>query len=149
MIEGKWFAPGEKSEEVLSLRQEVFGRGADILDGLSWNALIYQDGKPAATGRIWWENGAYRVGDICTAASMRSQKLGDLTLRLLLYKAQSHAAREVRLRCPVSFAGFFTRLGFREESRENETMEMLLPGNEINLDSCQNCRKANCPNRKD
>ena len=151
MIQGKWFAPGENlSEEILPLRAEIFGtRDAARQDFLGWNALIYEDGHPAASGRIWWEDGAFRLGDIGVKPDFRGRRLGDLTLRLLLFKAQSHAAKEVRLCCPESVSGFFARLGFAPESTpENGLVEMLLPGDSISLDSCANCAKADCPNRK-
>ena len=80
--------------------------------------------------------------------SLRGKRLGDLVLRLLLFKAQSHFAREVRLRCPEELTGFFTRLGFRAESpAEDSSVEMVLAGEDINLDTCASCKKENCPNR--
>ena len=81
-------------------------------------------------------------------AEFRGQRIGDLVLRLLLFKAQSHAAREVRLSCPRETEGFFARLGFQAVSSDNETVEMTLDGKEISLDSCASCKKQNCPNRK-
>ena len=149
MVQGKWFAPGEDLSPVLPVRQAVFGRGADTLDAASWNVLVYQDGVPAASGRIWWEDGAFRLGDIGVLESCRRQRLGDLVLRLLLFKAQSHAAREVRLICPRGVTGFFERLGLREKSASGtNAVEMMIPGEEIELDSCKSCPKTGCPNRQ-
>ena len=78
------------------------------------------------------------------------QKAGsvDLTLRLLLYKAQSHAASEVRLRCPAGTEGFFTRLGFRGCASAPDGTEMTISGDRIDLDTCKGCPKTNCPGRK-
>jgi ribosomal protein S18 acetylase RimI-like enzyme len=136
----------------------VFGRGLDGLDREAWNVLVYQDEVPAAAGRLWWHEGSFWLGDVCVLPEYRGRRLGDLVLRLLLFKAQSHYAREVRLRTPAETAGFFTRLGFREDSASPEaapnaadasSVLMFLPGEEIELDSCKSCRKANCPNRKE
>lgn len=150
MIQGKWFAPGEDlSAGVLPVRMEVFGRGLDPLDRESWNVLVYQDSVPAATGRIWWEDGAFRLGDLAVLEPYRGGKLGDLVLRLLLFKAQSHAAREVRLRCPRELTGFFARLGLQAETpAPDEPVEMSIRGDQINLDSCASCPKQNCPSRR-
>ena len=149
MVQGKWFPPGEDLSALLPVREAVFGRGADDLDAVSWNVLVYQDSVPAAAGRIWWQDGAFWLGDLCVLESFRRQRLGDLVLRLLLFKAQSHAAREVRLRCPRSVAGFFARLGLREEpSGDAASVEMMIPGESIDLDSCKSCPKQNCPNRQ-
>lgn len=149
MVQGKWFPPGEDLSALLPVREAVFGRGADDLDAVSWNVLVYQDSVPAAAGRIWWQDGAFWLGDLCVLESFRRQRLGDLVLRLLLFKAQSHAAREVRLRCPRSVAGFFARLGLKEEpSGDAASVEMMIPGESIDLDSCKSCPKQNCPNRQ-
>ena len=147
MIQGKWFSPGADLSEALSVRRAVFSRGRDGLDAESWNVVVYEDDVPAAAGRIWWREGAFRLGDIGVLPDRRGRKLGDLTLRLLLFKAQSHAAREVRLISPPETAGFFERLGFRPLSPSAGEPEMFLPGDAIELDACKSCRKANCPNR--
>ena len=152
MVQGKWFAPGEDlSAGVLPVRQAVFGRGADDLDAASWNVLVFEDSVPAAAGRIWWQDGAFRLGDLGVLEDRRGRRLGDLVLRLLLFKAQSHSAREVRLSCPRDVAGFFTRLGLREDSAaapEKDTVEMVIPGDLIDLDTCKSCPKQNCPGRR-
>ena len=149
MIEGKWFPQGADLSEVLSVRAAVFSRGMDDLDSLAQNILVYQDGVAAATGRLWWEEGAFWLGDLAVLPAYRGQRLGDLVLRLLLFKAQQHFAREVRLRCPADVAGFFERLGLRqaESFRSDELLELWIPGDAIDLDSYKSCRKEGCPNR--
>ena len=149
MIQGKWFAPGSDLSEVIPVRAAVFGRGSDESDAMSWNVLVYEDSVPAAAGRIWWQDGAFWLGDIGVLEDRRGRRLGDLVLRLLLFKAQSHAAREVRLRCRQNVTGFFERLGFQAlPSGDTAWVEMILPGERIDLDTCRNCTKASCPNRK-
>ena len=149
MVQGKWFAPGTDLSVLLPVRESVFGRGSDDLDASSWNALVLEDAVPAATGRIWWENGAFWLGDIAVLEGRRRRRLGDLVLRLLLFKAQSHAAREVRLRCPRDLTGFFDRLGLRAlPSDDPDTVEMVIPGDAIDLDTCKNCPRSSCPSRK-
>ena len=148
MVQGKWFAPGEDISPLIPVRESVFSRAADDLDPLSWHALIYEDGIPCASGRIWYRDGVYWLGDIGVLESRRGRKLGDLTLRLLLYKAQSHAASEVRLRCPAGTEGFFTRLGFRGCASSPDGTEMTISGDRIDLDTCKGCPKTNCPGRK-
>ena len=148
MIQGQWFSPGKDISPLLPVRQAVFSRGADELDEKSWNALVWEDNVPAASGRIWYQDGAYWLGDICVLESRRGRRLGDLVLRLLLFKAQSHAAPEVRLRCPADTAGFFARLGFSSVGGSGNPAEMAIDGSRIELDSCRSCPKASCPNRR-
>ena len=94
-------------------------------------------------------DGAFWLGDVGVLPSCRGQKLGDLVLRLLLFKAQNHFAREVRLRTPPETEGFFARLGLKEAAREGGLVEMVIAGEEIDLDSCKACKKTDCPRRKD
>lgn len=149
MVQGKWFAPGSDLSALLSVRDAVFGRGSDSLDASSWNVLVFEDSFPAATGRIWWENGSFWLGDIAVVEDRRHRRLGDLVLRLLLFKAQNHAAREVHLRCSRSLTGFFDRLGLRAlPSDDPDTVEMFISGDAIDLDTCKNCPRSSCPGRK-
>ena len=96
MIEGKWFAPGTDLSQPLALRRLILNQEADALDPMAWNVVVYREGQPAATGRIWWQDGAFWIGSIAVLPAYRRQQLGDLTLRLLLFKAQSHSARRIR-----------------------------------------------------
>ena len=149
MIQGKWFAPGEDlAAEVLPVRREVFGVSGSATDPEGWNTLVYMDGRPAASGRIWWSEDAFWLGEIGVLPALRGRRLGDLVLRLLLFKAQAHSAREIRLRCPEDTAGFFSRLGFLPVRRESGSVEMMIRGEDVSLDSCAGCAKQNCPNRK-
>ena len=149
MIQGKWFAPGEDlAAEILPLRREIFGIAGSPTDPEGWNTLVYMDGQPAASGRIWWSEDAFWLGEIGVLPALRGRRLGDLVLRLLLFKAQSHSAREIRLRCPEDTAGFFSRLGFLPVRHESGSVEMMIRGEDVSLDSCANCKKQNCPNRQ-
>ena len=149
MIQGKWFSPEETCpEEFREIRKKVFGYGFDANDAVSWKAVLYDDGIPAAIGRIWWEDGSYRLGDIGVLPEQRRRGLGDLALRLLLYKAQNHFAREVRLFCSKDTEAFFERLGLQTVNRQNGKTEMMIAGENINLDSCKSCPKTDCLNRK-
>lgn len=150
MVQGKWFSPGQDlSAGVAEIRTAVFGRGVDDLDAESWNVLVYQDSVPAAAGRIWWHDGAYRLGDIGVLEPYRRQGLGDLVLRLLLYKAQGHSAREVRLLCPPALTGFFDRLGLQPDpSVSGSLVEMVIPGDDIDLDTCKSCPRRDCARRQ-
>lgn len=149
MVEGKWFQPGSDAAPAFEIREKVFGRGQDELDKESWNVLVWFQGQAVATGRIWWRDGAFWLGDIGVVEEMRGRRLGDLALRLLLFKAESHAARLIRLIAPQDVTGFFGKLGFQAEGEAAQGMQpMLLRGEDLCLDTCKGCKK-DCPNRKD
>ena len=149
MVEGKWFQPGADAAEAFAIREKVFGRGRDDMDNESWNVLVWFAGEPAATGRLWWREGAFWLGDIAVLPELRGRRLGDLTLRLLLFKAETHAARLLRLVSPTDVTGFFAKLGFKPEGEAAGGQQpMLLRGEDLCLDTCKGCKK-DCPNRKD
>ncbi len=143
MVEGKWFPPGAPFPEAESIRKAVFHRGVDALDAISWNVLVWHDQQPAATGRLWWQDGAFWLGDVAVLPAFRGKGLGDLTLRLILFKAQTHAARFIRTKTPDETMGFFTRLGFQQECTDAQGMQqMLLMGEALRLDHCQGCTQC-------
>lgn len=148
MVDGKWFAPGSDLITAYNIREAVFGTREDALDPESWNVVVRYDEQPVGTGRIRWQEGAFWLDRIGVLPAWRGKKMGDLVLRLLLFKAQTHAAREVCLVCDASLTGFFSRLGFHEVPGSGDLVLMSIRGEDIDLDTCKNCNKANCPNRK-
>lgn len=148
MIDGKWLAPGSDLTPALEIRNTVFGVSEDPLDTESWNVIARMDEIPVAAGRIRWFEDAFWLDRIGVLPDWRGKRMGDLILRLLLFKAQSHAAREVCLSCSPDVSGFFTRLGFRETGRNGDTLLLSIRGEDIDLDTCKGCLKKDCPNRK-
>ena len=45
MIEGKWFAPGTDLSQPLALRRLILDQEADALDPMSWNVVVYREGR--------------------------------------------------------------------------------------------------------
>lgn len=92
MVQGKWFPMGSDLTLPVSLRHSVFGRGRDALDDQAWQVVVYQGDLPVGSARLWWEDGAFRLGDVGVLAAYRGQGFGDLLVRLLLFKALTHGA---------------------------------------------------------
>lgn len=160
MIQGRWISPGQSFEEALRLRDMVFvqeqGFSAELeqddKDALSWHVLLYLDGAPAATGRIYYHEGAYWLGRICVQKDARGQGLGDLVVRMLLDKAQRHYAPKVCLGAQAQVIPFYAKYGFVPcgEPYEEEGVPhqvMCIRGEDINLtgtcggncDTCDAC----------
>ena len=134
MVEGKWFSQGADIAQPLAIRQAVIGIGRDALDAEAQQVVVYREGEPVGTARLWWQEGSFWLGDLCVLPQARGQGYGDLLTRLLLYKAMTHQARSVRLRCPAALTPFFARYGFHAQS-ENDPAEMLLLAEDLRL-SC-------------
>lgn len=139
MIQGKWLRPGDPLDLILPLRQIIFQSGSDPVDQEAWNAVIFDNDVPAAIGRIFWKEGVYHLDLIGVDPQRRHKGLGDLVTRLLLFKAQQHAAREISLCCPDDICGFFKPYGFEVTNSQDGQSVMTLDGAVLCLDSCQGC----------
>lgn len=112
MIEGKWYVQNSDISLPLTLREAVFARGRDALDACAQQVVVFREGTPVGTARLWWEDGEFWAGDIGVLPDERRQGYGDLLVRLLLYKATTHCARSLTIVCPSSLSAFFARYGF-------------------------------------
>lgn len=120
------FIPGnEDITEPLEIRREVFigeqGWPEDLeRDGFDETALhliIYVDEIPAATGRIWHDN-IFRIGRLAVRKRFRGQSIGDLALRLLIYKAFSSGAESISVNAQTYITPLYKKFGFKESGEE-------------------------------
>ena len=128
MIRGKFLHPGSDISQALKVRDAVFVREQgydaalerDDIDDISWHALVYDAvdaagepvGDAAGTGRIWWQGGEFHLGRIAVLKEKRGLGLGDLLMRMLLFKAKEHSARSVSLSAQLYAVPFYARYGF-------------------------------------
>ena len=139
MVQGRWFPMGADVSEPLALRMQVFGRGRDARDDLAQQVVVYESGQPVGAARLWWQDGAFWLGDVGVLSEKRGRGYGDLLVRLGLFKALTHQAREIRLITPAETEGFFAQYGFAPEG--NGRMAILAQN--VHLSHCGgNC--ADC-----
>lgn len=117
------FIPGsEDISEPLEVRHEVFVTEQgwsedDEGDGCDEGALhliVYEDEAPAAAGRIWHDGKSFRIGRLAVKKQYRGQGLGDLALRLLIYKATNSGAESLIAHVQPHAAVLFKKFGFKE-----------------------------------
>lgn len=139
MVQGKWFPQGSDISVPLTLREEIFSRGRDALDEGAQQVLVYDGDIPVGTARLWWEEGAFCLGELGVLPQFRGQGFGDLLTRLCLYKVLVHHGRQVRLTTPLEAVPFFARYGFApdgEDGRGDAMVSMSLRAEDIRLDPC-------------
>lgn len=85
----------------------------DDLDEVSLHGLIWADGQPVATGRLYDQNGVFHAGRFAVLAAYRGRGMGELAVRLLVNKAFELGAQEVHLGAQDQAVGFYEKLGFR------------------------------------
>jgi predicted GNAT family N-acyltransferase len=165
LIRGKFIAPGGDYGAALALRRAVFSDEQgfdpaldhDAYDDLSAHVLLYDQadgasepaGDPVATGRLFWLEGEFVIGRVCVRRDRRGEKLGDLVMRMLLYKAMQHNAPSVALGAQKQAVGFYARYGFEpvEEYLDEGVLHvrMRVRGDRINLEgSCHKTQAGGC-----
>ena len=161
MITSKWIMGAQGIEDAYAIRRDVFinEQGVseqeefDDLDDRAFHLIIYDDGVPAATGRLFFmEN--YHIGRIAVIRSKRGLHLGDLTVRMLLVKAFNDGAPEVTISAQTHAVPFYERFGFvsygevyDEAGIPHLAMKVTRDGLILEGD-CKKCKK-DCPTRKE
>lgn len=119
MIENEWITGDQDLTAVHAIRDKVFGEEQkispekirDAYDAQAVHLLIYVDGKAVATGRIYHDGSQFRMGRICVLKEYRGQGIGDLAVRLLLYKAFQFANR-LYISAQAYLEDFYKKFGF-------------------------------------
>jgi predicted GNAT family N-acyltransferase len=84
----------------------------DELDKECVHAVVFQDGKAVATGRLLPDG---HIGRMAVLKEWRGRGIGGLILKRLMDKARERGDREVVLSAQVHAAPFYRRHGFKEE----------------------------------
>jgi predicted GNAT family N-acyltransferase len=128
------FIPGDKDlSEPFAIRRAVFveeqgcpeSEDFDAFDQSALHLMVYVDEMPAGTGRIWHDGKKFRIGRLAVLKQFRGQKIGDLALRLLVYKAFSSGAEELFVSAQTYLKRFYEKFGFQADGEEY--MEFGLP----------------------
>ncbi len=119
MIEGIANAP-----EAREIRSEVFmgeqgfSKEFDRLDDTAVHAVVYSDGRAAATGRLFKGRSGWHIGRVSVRKEFRGAGLGGMVVRALEEKAKELGAEEIKLSAQVQAMGFYESLGYIAEGEE-------------------------------
>ena len=120
MIYSRWIHGTKDFDTVRALRTAVFVDelgipDADVFDGFDPDAMhvvLFDDGEPLGTGRLYYDGEAFCIGRICVLMNRRGQGFGDMIARVLLDRALNMHAPRIRLITPPEHAGFYQKFGF-------------------------------------
>ncbi len=121
------FIPGNQDiGEPLDIRREVFVEEQgypetsefDEFDASALHLMVYVDEQSAGTGRIWHDGTRFWIGRLAVRGPYRGQQVGDLALRLLLYKAFSTGADTLFVKAQTYLRPFYEKFGFRAVGEE-------------------------------
>lgn len=112
------------NEDAKRIRHEVFVEeqgfspttDIDEHDEHSWHVVIYIDGYPVSTGRVFPEDPeTFHVGRLAVRKNFRHMKIGTYTMKFLMTKAKTLGARKIVLGAQLDKTGFYETLGFRKD----------------------------------
>ncbi|WP_406662151.1 GNAT family N-acetyltransferase [Methanolobus sp. ZRKC3] len=121
-LQSRWTQGLKEFDDAFSVRKEVFIIEQDIdeeievdeFDDISWHLVLYDSGKPVATGRIFKKADSFVIGRICVLKEYRGRSIGNLLMELLMERANDLGARRLRLDSQLYAIDFYRRFGFRE-----------------------------------
>lgn len=126
MISSKFLPGTQDVSDPFEIRREVFVEEQncpeeeeyDCFDDQALHLIVYVDGERAAAGRIWFDGSDFKIGRLAVRKKFRGQKIGDLALRLLIYKAFNSGAEEVKISAQTYIMPLYRKFGFKEYGEE-------------------------------
>lgn len=123
MIRGKFMTSMEDTSQIFDIRMRVFVEEQgfsteserDEFDDMAIYALVFDENdRPAGTGRLFIDqDNHFKLSRICVLKDARGQGLGDLVMRMLLYRAQELNAGSVHIVAQLPVVEFYARYGFK------------------------------------
>ncbi|HOV70150.1 MAG TPA: GNAT family N-acetyltransferase [Clostridia bacterium] len=122
MIQTKWLVGKPGLEAAREIREKVFvreqftprGEEFDNIDDYCDHLIVYDNGIPVGTGRLYVRNGEYIPSRIAVIKEARGKGIGDLIMKLLLHRGISKGAKSFRISAQRYAKGFYERYGFRQ-----------------------------------
>ncbi len=110
----------EALKDAFNVRREVFIREQNVpedeefdeADLMSHHVIIYENSRPAATGRLFKDNETWIIGRISVLKEYRGKHAGKLVVRNLLEKAVELGAAEVNIHAQTHAVSFYEKFGF-------------------------------------
>ena len=69
--------------EDVFVREQGFHNEFDEIDAVAWHTVIYDNGRPAATGRAFLEDGAWHIGRVAVRKEFRGKQYGASVMQAL------------------------------------------------------------------
>ncbi len=140
MIFSRWFHGTADFDEAKALRTAVFVKEEGFEseeeftsdDEMAMHVVVYKEGNPVGTGRLWFDGKSFRIGKVCVLKEHRGEKIGDMIVRLLLDRALNVNAPSIRVNSRVNLCDSLSKFGFErvgevfiENSKEVSEMSVL------------------------
>jgi GNAT superfamily N-acetyltransferase len=141
MIRGKFLTSADDTRAVMDVRARVCqaeglpGGGADDRDTMAVYALVFDEQDvPSGSGRLYLDDDRFTLGCVGVLPHRRGLGLGDLILRMLLYRAQELGAPEVFVEAAPQHQAFYAQYGFQPD--EEQSGRMRVKADQIDPGGC-------------
>lgn len=98
---------------VFTLEQGFSAPDSDQYDAVCTHVVLYDAGKPIATGRIYKENGIYHPGRIAVIKEYRGKQLGKVVMQELERTVSPQNGCTFSLSAQLHAIPFYERLGYK------------------------------------
>ncbi|MDD5953452.1 MAG: GNAT family N-acetyltransferase [Oscillospiraceae bacterium] len=108
----------KNNPDAIPLRETVFQKEQgfttefDAIDENALHLVLYCDGIPAATGRLYQDETGCHIGRVAVAKSYRGQHLGALVLEILEDAARHRHCDTISLSAQVQAQSFYEKQGY-------------------------------------
>lgn len=112
-IKGK-FVSGQELDEVKVVRESCGMEVSDTDDSMAIHVVAYcvdEETKPVATGRLRFDGEEYMIDAICRRPE-ETDDYTDFVLKMLIYQAVQHGAKQITAKCAAKQAGLYKRNRF-------------------------------------
>lgn len=137
-MEIRFFDGTDNLSDALWVRDEVFTKeqgftipDEDEFDAVSRHMVVYREGRPAATGRVYCDadGETFHIGRIAVCKAFRGGQLGRLLMERLEAAARERGAKKIVVGAQLYAIPFYEKCGYRptgerffEEFCEHETL---------------------------
>lgn len=98
--------------EDVFVTEQGFHNEFDEIDASATHIVIFADGVPAATGRLYADDTGYHIGRVAVVKAYRGMELGALVMQKLEAEAKQQNFDRISLSAQVQARGFYEKLGY-------------------------------------
>ncbi|MGN0623938.1 MAG: GNAT family N-acetyltransferase [Oscillospiraceae bacterium] len=98
------------------MEEQGFKNEFDGIDERAVHAVLFCDGAPAATGRLYSEKGSFHIGRVAVLKEYRGKALGSMIISALEAEAKKMGALQISLSAQTQAQGFYEKLGYVSEN---------------------------------
>lgn len=101
------------------VEEQHFNDEFDEIDDIAYHTVIFDNGVPVATGRLYSsEDAIFHIGRVAVLKEYRGKGIGNMVVASLENKAAELGASEINLSAQVRVSEFYKRLGYRAVGKE-------------------------------